>query len=68
MNINDKNIIEITDELSDEFEVAKVLRKYPKDTVIVKNVICQSFQASVIPEKKSQNQSTAKSLKLHRKS
>ncbi len=38
MKINDDNIIEITDELSDEFEVAKVLRQYPKDTVIVKNV------------------------------
>ena len=24
MNINDENIIEITDELSDEFEVAKI--------------------------------------------
>lgn len=38
MKINDDNIIEITDELSDEFEVAKVLRQYPKGTVIVKNV------------------------------
>ena len=37
MNINDKNIIEITDELSSEFEVSKVLRKYPKDTVIPQN-------------------------------
>ena len=38
MKIEDNNIIEITDELSDEFEVAKVIRQYPKDTVIVKNV------------------------------
>ena len=38
MNINDENIIEITDELSSEYEISKVLRKYPKDTVIVKNV------------------------------
>ena len=36
MKINDKNVIEIDDELSSEFEVAKVLRKYPKDTVIIK--------------------------------
>ena len=38
MKINDDNIIEITEELSSEFEVAKVLREYPKDTVIIKNV------------------------------
>ena len=38
MNINDPNIIEIAEELSPEFEVGKVLRKYPKDTVIIKNV------------------------------
>ena len=38
MKINDKNVIEIDDELSSEFELAKVLRKYPKDTVIIKNV------------------------------
>ena len=37
MEIKD-DIIEITDELSSEFEVAKVLRQYPKDTVIIKNV------------------------------
>ncbi|WP_407377304.1 UbiD family decarboxylase [Methanobrevibacter sp.] len=46
MKINDENIIEITDELSSEFEVAKVLRKYPKDTVIVKNV--KGFDMPVI--------------------
>ena len=37
MNINDPNIIEITEELSSEYEISKVLRKYPKDTVIIKN-------------------------------
>lgn len=35
---NTKDIIEINDELSCEFEVAKVLRQYPKDTVILTNV------------------------------
>ena len=38
MNLKDENIIEITDELSCEYEISKVLREYPKDTVIVKNV------------------------------
>ena len=38
MDIKDENIIEIRAELSSEFEVAKELRKYPKDTVIIKNV------------------------------
>ncbi len=37
MNLTDENIIEITDELSSEYEISKVLRQYPKDTVIVKN-------------------------------
>ncbi|MBQ9160381.1 MAG: UbiD family decarboxylase, partial [Methanobrevibacter sp.] len=46
MIINDENIIEITDELSSEYEVAKVLRKYPKDTVIIKNV--KGFDIPVI--------------------
>ncbi|WP_458403106.1 UbiD family decarboxylase [Methanobrevibacter sp.] len=46
MKINDENIIEITEELSSEFEVAKVLRQYPKDTVIVKNV--KGFDMPVI--------------------
>lgn len=35
---NTEDIIEINDELSCEFEVAKVLRQYPKDTVILTNV------------------------------
>ena len=38
MDIKDENIIEIADELSSEYEVSKVLRQYPKDTVIIKNV------------------------------
>lgn len=38
MKINEENIIEITEELSSEYEVSKVLSKYPKDTIIVKNV------------------------------
>ena len=38
MKLEGDNIIEITDELSSEFEVSKVLREYPKDTVIVKNI------------------------------
>ena len=46
MKIDGNNVIEITEELSDEFEVAKVLRKYPKDTVIVKNV--KGFDMPVI--------------------
>ena len=37
MKITDENIIEITDELSTEYEISKILRQYPKDTVIVKN-------------------------------
>ena len=46
MNINDQNIIEITEELSTEFEIGKLLRKYPKDTVIIKNV--KGFDMPVI--------------------
>ena len=46
MNINDENLIEINDELSSEFEVAKVLRQYPKDTVIINNV--KGFDMPVI--------------------
>ena len=38
MKINMENVIEINDELSSEFEVARVLRDYPKDTVILNNV------------------------------
>ncbi|MFM5881740.1 UbiD family decarboxylase [Methanobrevibacter gottschalkii] len=46
MILKDENIIEITEELSSEFEVAKVLRKYPKDTVLIKNV--KGFDIPVI--------------------
>ncbi len=46
MILKDENIIEITEELSSEFEVAKVLRKYPKDTVIIKNI--KGFDIPVI--------------------
>ncbi|WP_409200131.1 UbiD family decarboxylase [Methanobrevibacter sp. DSM 116169] len=39
MNLeNYDNIITIDEELDPEFEVTKVLRKYPKDTVILKNI------------------------------
>ena len=38
MKLNSENIIEITHDLSCEYEISKVLREYPKDTVIVKNV------------------------------
>ena len=33
-----ENVIEIDDELSSDFEIARVLRDYPKDTVIINNV------------------------------
>ncbi|WP_458456281.1 UbiD family decarboxylase [Methanobrevibacter sp.] len=46
MKINDENLIEINDELSSEFEVAKVLRQYPKDTIIINNV--KGFDMPVI--------------------
>ena len=60
MNINDANLIEITDELSDEFEVAKVLRQYPKDTVIVKNV--KGFDMPVISGICNTREKIAKSI------
>ena len=46
MNIDNENVIEITEELSSEFEVSRVLRNYPKDTVIIKNV--KGFDMPVI--------------------
>jgi len=46
MKINDENVIEITEELSSDFEIAKVLRQYPKDTVVIKNV--KGFDIPVI--------------------
>ena len=60
MKINDDNIIEITDELSDEFEVAKVLRQYPKDTVIVKNV--KGFDMPVVSGICNTREKIAKSI------
>lgn len=56
----DDNIIEITQELSDEFEVAKVLRQYPKDTVIVKNV--KGFDMPVISGICNTREKIAKSI------
>ena len=32
------NIIQIEEELDPKYEVAKVLRKYPKDTVMLNNI------------------------------
>ena len=58
MKINDDNIIEITDELSDEFEVAKVLRQYPKDTV--KNV--KGFDMPVVSGICNTREKIAKSI------
>ncbi|MBO6275463.1 MAG: UbiD family decarboxylase, partial [Methanobrevibacter sp.] len=46
MKINDENIIEITEELSSEYEVSRILRNYPKDTVIINNV--KGFDMPVI--------------------
>ncbi|WP_298498923.1 UbiD family decarboxylase [uncultured Methanobrevibacter sp.] len=60
MKIDDNNIIEITEELSDEFEVAKVLRQYPKDTVIVKNV--KGFDMPVISGICNTREKIAKSI------
>ena len=60
MKIDDNNIIEITEELSDEFEVAKELRKYPKDTVIVRNV--KGFDMPVISGICNTREKIAKSI------
>ena len=60
MKIDDNNIIEITDELSDEFEVAKVLRQYPKDTVIVRNV--KGFDMPVVSGICNTREKIAKSI------
>ena len=37
MNINYENVIEINEELSSEFEISRILRDYPKDTVVINN-------------------------------
>lgn len=44
--LDDKNIIKIDKEVSSEYEAAKILRQYPKDTVILKNV--KGFDIPVI--------------------
>ena len=36
--LDDKEIIEINDKISSEYEAAKILRQYPKDTVILNNI------------------------------
>ena len=60
MKIEDNNIIEITEELSTEFEVAKVLRQYPKDTVVIKNV--KGFDLPVISGICNTREKIAKSI------
>ncbi len=60
MRIEEDNVIEITEELSTEFEVAKVLREYPKDTVIVKNV--KGFDIPVISGICNTREKIAKSI------
>ena len=60
MKIEDDNIIEITEELSSEYEVAKVLRQYPKDTVIIKNV--KGFDLPVISGICNTREKIAKSI------
>ena len=60
MKIEDDNVIEITEELSSEFEVAKELRKYPKDTVIVRNV--KGFDIPVISGICNTREKIAKSI------
>ena len=60
MKINDENVIEITQELSSEYEVSKVLREYPKDTVIIKNV--KGYDIPIINGICNTRQKIAKSL------
>ena len=60
MILDNENIIEITEELSNEFEVAKVLRKYPKDTVLIKNV--KGFDLPVISGICNTREKIAKSI------
>ena len=38
MKLENSDLIEINDEISTEFEAAKILREYPKDTVILNNI------------------------------
>ena len=60
MILDNENIIEITEELSNEFEVAKVLRKYPTDTVLIKNV--KGFDLPVISGICNTREKIAKSI------
>ncbi|WP_405291600.1 UbiD family decarboxylase [Methanobrevibacter sp.] len=60
MKIEDANVVEITDELSTEFEISKELRKYPKDTVIVNNV--KGFDIPVISGICNTREKIAKSI------
>ena len=60
MKIEDNNIIEITQELSSEYEVSKVLRQYPKDTVIIRNV--KGFDLPVISGICNTREKIAKSI------
>ncbi len=60
MKINDENVIEITQELSSEYEVSKVLREYPKDTVIIKNV--KGYDIPIITGICNTRQKIAKSI------
>ena len=60
MKINEENIIEITEELSSEYEVSKVLSKYPKDTIIVKNV--KDFDMPIISGISNTREKIAKSI------
>lgn len=49
------NVIQIDEELDAEYEAAKVLRKYPKETVMLNNIKVMIFQLSlesVIQERK----------------
>lgn len=60
MDINDENIIEITEELSSEFEVARALRDYPKDTVVIENV--KGFDIPVVSGICNTREKIAKSI------
>ncbi|SDA55944.1 UbiD family decarboxylase [Methanobrevibacter millerae] len=60
MDINDENIIEITEELSCEFEVARALRDYPKDTVVIENV--KGFDIPVVSGICNTREKIAKSI------
>lgn len=60
LNLDDKNIIEINDEVDCVYEAAKILRKYPKDTVILNNV--KGFDMPVISGICNTREKIAKSI------